>query len=212
MAGQAIGRRRPTRISWCHKLWVLVLLAEVGIFSSPASTPTAAAAAYSRYFSTWTPTSGTYCASPTVVNNGWLDLIELSVNNWNNIATYARPTFSYSRCGTQQVGIATASLSESVCGTTGTTMSNGIITHAEIRLRPSNSQYWNSVPNGQCNFRWTMTHEFGHAIGLRHSCVTSAVMYTRDNAGVNLTSDDVYAHRWAYTPWGGPPSPDVVQC
>lgn len=185
------------------------------LVGSTTISPVLPAFAYARQFSTWaTPSTGTYCLSPTVINNGWTNLVQPSMTSWNNVATYSRPTFNYTACGGHQsIGIA-AMANMSACGVTLplTKDTAGLISHAEIRLRSEKQRYWNSTPNGTCNFRYSATHEIGHALGLNHTCLQSAVLYYRDNAVSTLTSDDKNAHRWAYTSWGGPPGPDPVQC
>lgn len=179
----ASNRRKRTRRGRARSLAATVTLAGATLFVLLPSSP---ALAYASAFHPWQlPTAGNYCVNSGVINNGWLNLGQPSVNSWNNVATYSRPTFAYTSCGSQEVGIATTAPGMAACGVTTATVSGTHTVHAEIRLRSEKTRYWNTPPavKGSCNFRYTVTHEFGHAVGLNHSCSQSAVTYYRGNAG-----------------------------
>ena len=83
-------------------------------------------------------------------------------------------------------------------GTLGQTIvwsTNNIFTLAAIQIDsadiPEVDFSTNSPPSGKWSFFATVTHEIGHALGLDHSSLSSALMYRLAGSTVNLTADDI---------------------
>ncbi|MGD9823865.1 MAG: matrixin family metalloprotease [Desulfobacter sp.] len=74
---------------------------------------------------------------------------------------------------------------------------NGNLTCAAIQIDladQSNADFTTGSPTpGTWSFLGTVTHEVGHTLGLDHSKVSSALMYSQASDTVSLTSDDIAA-------------------
>ena len=72
---------------------------------------------------------------------------------------------------------------------------NNIFNHAAIQIdsadMPEADFSTNSPPSGKWSFFATVTHEIGHALGLAHSSLSSALMYRFSGSTVDLTADDI---------------------
>lgn len=92
----ASSRLKRTRRGRARSLAATVTLAGATLFVLVPSLP---ALAYASTFHAWQlPIAGNYCVNSGVINNGWLNLGQPSMNSWNNVATYSRPTFAYTSC------------------------------------------------------------------------------------------------------------------
>ncbi len=170
------------------------------------------ASAYSSTFQyTWAvPGSYVYCRDANFPST-WASATTSAVADWNNVGTWSRPSFSLVTCTKSSVQVKyTASSSQGLCGATASPTSTGL---RLITLNSDTTKYGTSPSQGKpCLLPNTLRHEFGHALGLKHSCNTSAILYYQSNSSSTLTQDDKNAHHWAYTSWAGPPAPDPVQC
>lgn len=70
---------------------------------------------------------------------------------------------------------------------------------------------WGSGSGGTYSREELMTHEFGHGLGLEHSCDASAVMWWTQARGTNKTTstDDINGLRYLYAPGYSGPAPTL---
>lgn len=198
-----------------HKLrgrfigFAAILMLSLGMFTISAPVSSAYS---STFYPTWpTPGSYIYCRDSSFPS-AWASATTSAVDNWNNVGSWSKPSFSLVTCtkNSVQVKFTAGSLDDNLCGVTSGLSSLNLRT---IKLSSSTSKYGTDPGQGKpCLLQWALRHEFGHALGLKHSCNTSAIMYYKSNSSSTLIQDDKNAHRWAYTSWTGPPSPDPVQC
>lgn len=147
-----------------------------------------------------------YCRSDSVnAHGGWASYIAASVSKWNGVTSARQPRW-HASTGSQTcaTSFTTSALSASLCGLTTTSSRGGQISTAVVRYSTSKT-YDRGNGSGTCNFDWTTLHEFGHANGLRHSYLSTAVMYANDNGRTAYQTDDIYSIRCSY-PVGAPPS------
>jgi len=117
----------------------------------------------------------------------------------------SNPTWTQSTSGCS-VNFSRVALAPNNCGFTTITWNNstGKLTHAEVEYN-TNKSYPTSGSSGGCNFHWTTLHEFGHSQGLRHSKVSTAVMYKFNNGAGSYQPDDKSSISCSYqsptNPW-----------
>ncbi len=81
---------------------------------------------------------------------------------------------------------------------------NGLATEFDMQISPGWT--WTTGSPINVDLQSVVTHEFGHALGLNHSALSSAVMYASYPAGTNkrtLTSDDISGEQAIYPAGGG---------
>jgi peptidoglycan hydrolase-like protein with peptidoglycan-binding domain len=77
-----------------------------------------------------------------------------------------------------------------ILGDAAPTITSGAITHVDVHIGRFSQPLLSII-----------THEFGHAIGLRHSGIANTVMFPAVGPSL-LTDDDMIAARSLYTSWG----------
>lgn len=127
---------------------------------------------------------------------GWAASIDSTVPKWNGVTSADNPTYKR-KAGDQNCDTDVYFSGTGGCGLTTTWSVGSTITAAEIDYRSGVTYYWGSG-SGDCQFVNTTLHEFGHAEGLKHTYVTSAVMWHINNGVTNLQTDDVYAITCSY--------------
>lgn len=137
--------------------------------------------------------TGTYCYSTSVAaHTSWLTYIAQDVGKWNGLRTTTvySPVFTAGCNGHNATDFLFANLGAGLCGSAS-----------------NNHVYYNTAKTyggrngvvGQCNFDWTTLHEWGHTLGVEHSCQSGAVMWYADNGVTNLTTDDKNAIYYWYS-------------
>lgn len=146
-------------------------------------------------YSTTSTTQASYCVSGTVsAHTSWPSFISSDVGKWNAVTGAHQVHWSPGPGGCAII-FNTGNVGD--CGVTNWSISGGVITSATSRYN-TGTAYWRGTDTGGCNFDYTTLHEFGHANGLAHSTLTTAVMYGTDNAKTSYQADDINAIRANY--------------
>lgn len=141
-----------------------------------------------------------YLYSSITTHASWPTYIAEDVAQYNNISLANNPTWSRTTSQSSAlVEFSQESLALTLCGKANFSWTGSNTLYYGIAKLSTNKSYGGRNGFvGDCDFDWSVLHEFGHTQALGHSGISSAIMYSNDNGRDALQTDDVAGIRGIY--------------